>query len=36
MLKLQRKIKSTSSFLINDKGKLVTIKQPTIFKDLKH
>ena len=31
MLKLQRKIKSTDSFLVNDKGKLVTIKQPTIM-----
>ena len=29
MTKLQRNIKSTNSFLINDGGELVRIKQPT-------
>ena len=29
MAKLQRNIKSTNSFLINDGGELVRIKQPT-------
>jgi hypothetical protein len=30
MTKTQRKVKFTNSFLANDNGKLVTIKQPSI------
>jgi len=31
MPRLKRKIKSKNSFIINDNGKLVTIKQPNIM-----
>jgi hypothetical protein len=31
MAKLYKKIKHTNSFLLNDGGKLVEIKQPTIM-----